>query len=305
MRVSLFLPTATILEEGQNAGPALQSIARTAEAVGFDACNLTDHPAPTAAWRRSHGHDAFDPFTGLGYIAAATSRLRLHTHILVLPYRNPLLTAKCAASLDFLSGGRLTLGIGSGYMEGEYDALGVDFAARGKIMDESLDVLKLAWSEEEVVYEGSNFRAVGNLPRPLPLQKPHPPIWGGGNSAPAIRRAAEKCDGWSPFFTPGGRAQNARTDDLSSVDGLRGKIAILREHLARLGKDRFDICVALPVFASKRTRDEAQRLVDVAGELSDAGITWTLGNMPHKGCADLIEAIGWYGAEVLPKIHAM
>jgi probable F420-dependent oxidoreductase len=256
---------------------AIKAMAQAAERAGMDACALTDHPAPTAEWRRNGGHDAFDPFAALAFIASATTRIRLHTHILVVPYRNPFLAAKSAATVDVLSEGRLILGLGSGYQRGEYAALGVDFASRGAAMDETLQVMKMAWSGEPVTYQGRNFKAEGNQPRPLPVQKPHPPLWGGGNADPAIRRAAELCDGWSPFFATPALAQKAATKELVTIDDLRVGIGLLRQHLERVGRVRpFDICAGLPEPDRPKdcTRADAQRIVDLGGQMAEMGVNW-------------------------------
>ncbi len=128
MKISLGLPTQRVdRPEEFGTGSAVAEMARAAETAGFDAVYVTEHPVPGTAWMRTGGHHAFDPFVALAFAAAATERLRVQTHLCVLPYRNPFLTAKAAASLDALSGGRLILGVGTGYLEVEFEALGVDF----------------------------------------------------------------------------------------------------------------------------------------------------------------------------------
>jgi probable F420-dependent oxidoreductase len=302
MKFSMFLPMRSDELQNFQSAAALKVIVQAAERAGYDACNLTDHPAPTADWRRSGGHDGLDPFAGLAFIAGVTSKIRLHSHIVVLPYRNPLLTAQSAATVDVLSGGRLILGVASGYLKGEYDALGAPFESRGALMDEALAVLKLAWSGEPVVYEGSNFKAVGNEPRPLPIQKPHPPIWGGGNGERVIRRAAELCDGWAPFFAPAAAAQAARTAELSTIDELRAKIALLRGHLDRVGRTRpFDICAAPPHQLEACSAAEAQRFLDVVGTMQEMGVTWMVNSLPGDDLPSLLDSIAWFGEEVLRK----
>jgi probable F420-dependent oxidoreductase len=308
MKFSMFLPMRS--EEGQHfqSPAALKAIAQAAERAGYDACNLTDHPAPTAEWRRAGGHDGLDPFAAFAFIAGVTTRIRLHTHIVVLPYRNPLLTAQSAATVDVLSEGRLILGVASGYLKGEYAALGVDFESRGALMDEALEVMKLAWSGESVVYEGRNFQAVGNEPRPLPVQKPHPPIWGGGNGGRAIRRAAELCDGWAPFFAPPELAKRARTEELVTLEDLQAKIMDVRSHLDRLGRTGpFDICAAPPQQLQRCSSSEAQRFVDIAGAMAEMGVTWMVNSLPAQDLPGLLDSIQWFGDEVLPKartVHA-
>ena len=165
---------------------------------------MTDHPAPDAKWLAGGGHHALDPFVALSFAAAATTRIRVQTHILVLPYRNPLLTAKSVLSLDVLSGGRVILGVAPGYLKPEFAALGVDFDERNELTDEAIDVMRQLWTDGEIETVGRHFRTRGTTMRPPVVQKPHPPIWIGGNSTAAIRRAAERGQGWVPFPNPGG-----------------------------------------------------------------------------------------------------
>ena len=132
---------------------SMTELAVAAEANGFSAAYVTEHPAPAEKWRQTGGHDALDPFVALAFAAAATSDLRLLTNLTVVPYRNPFLLAKSVATLDKLSGGRMILGLGTGYMKGEYHALGVDFDERNALFDEAIEVMKLAWTGEPVTYE--------------------------------------------------------------------------------------------------------------------------------------------------------
>src|SRR5712675_1003599 len=162
MRFSVALPTDRIERAAEFVTQAaVAEIALAAEDGGFDACFVTDHPFPPHRWLYGGGHHALDPFVALSFAAAATSRLRLQTHILVLPYRNPLLTAKSVLSLDVLSGGRVILGVASGYLKPEFAALGVDFDERNDLTDEAIDVMRRVWTEDEVVAEGRHFRTRG------------------------------------------------------------------------------------------------------------------------------------------------
>lgn len=306
MKLSLHIPMdVDDRQEFQNPA-AVREMAQAIEATGIDACWVTDHPAPTTKWRHAGGHDALDPFAALTFVAASTSRIRLHTHIVVLPYRNPFVTAKAAATLDVLSEGRLIMGVGVGYMRGEFAALGADFEGRGAVMDEAIETMKAAWSGESVVHEGRAFHAVGNLPRPLPVQQPGPPIWVGGNSERAMRRAAELCDGWSPIFATGALSKTTRTDEIGSVDDLAVKIDQVRGHLDRVGRTRpFDIC-SMPSEGLKACdAAEAQRFVDEAGKLAEIGVTWMVGGVPHPSRAAYLDNVQWFGETVLPKLHAL
>ena len=146
---------------------------------------MTDHPAPSSKWLHASGHDALDPFTAFAFVAAASTKLQLQTNILVLPYRNPFITAKAATTLQVLSEGRFILGVGSGYQEAEFEALGVDFHQRGKLTDEALETIREIWRGGSIVKKGMGFEAKGNEPRPAP--NPPPKIWIGGSSDKALR----------------------------------------------------------------------------------------------------------------------
>src|SRR5271165_4030826 len=203
-RITAGLPTTRVdaVDEFLT-GDAVGEVAAAFEAAGFDACHVTDHPAPDARWLDGGGHHALDPFVALSFAAAATTSLQLQTYIYVAGYRNPFVSAKSALSLDLLSGGRLTLGVAAGYLKPEFGALGVDFDERNELLEEAIDVMKLAWTGETVTFEGRHFRARGVRMLPRPVADPHPPIWMGGNSTRAIRRAVESCEGWAPFRSAG------------------------------------------------------------------------------------------------------
>jgi probable F420-dependent oxidoreductase len=271
MRFTIGLPTDHVSHASEFVtGTAVMECAAAAEAAGFDACFVTDHPAPDAKWLAGGGHHALDPFVALSFAAAATTRLCVQTHIRVLPYRNPLLTAKSVLSLDVLSGGRVILGVASGYLKREYAAQGDDFDERNDLTDEAIDVMRRIWTEDEVVVEGRHFRTRGTTMRPRPPQQPGPPIWVGGNSTAAIRRAAERAQGWVPFPNPGGLTSRVRTPELSTVDELARRMQILRDHASEIGRtDPIDVCFS--PFAQS-----ASEVVDELHALEALGVTWAV-----------------------------
>lgn len=255
-------------------GDGVMARAAAAEAAGFDACFVTDHPAPDAKWLASGGHHALDPFVTLSFAAAATTRIRVQTHILVLPYRNPLLTAKAVLSLDVLSGGRVILGVAPGYLKPEFAALGVDFDERNELTDEAIDVMRRVWSEDEVEAVGMHFRTRGTTMHPRPVQQPHPPIWIGGNSTAAIRRAAERGQGWVPFPNPGGLTSRVRTPELSNIEELARRMQILRDHATAIGRtDPIDVCFSPFAEGAAATLDELHALEAI-------GVTWAVLHTP-------------------------
>jgi probable F420-dependent oxidoreductase len=277
VRFSVQLPTDRVqLPEEFGSAAAVAEMARAAEAAGFGAVFVTDHPVPDAEWLRSGGHHTLDPFVVLSFVAAATERIRLQTHVLVLPYRNPFLVAKAAATLDALSGGRVILGVAAGYQEGEFTALGVPFAERNERTDEAIPALRAAWTGERFEAEGPGFRAAGNLALPRPVQKPGPPIWVGGNSRRAIRRAVELGDGWLPFPAPRRLAAHVRTASLTSFEELRAGIDYAREHARKIGRAApLDVCF-VPFGFELGVGDAAAcaRFADELPTYRDAGVTW-------------------------------
>jgi len=253
---------------------AVVEVGATIERAGFHAGLVTDHPCPTGRWLDSGGHHAQSPFVMLALLAAMTKKIRLQTGILVLPYRNPFIVARDAATLDRYSNGRLTLSFGAGYLKGEYRALGVDFEKRNELMDEYMRALKLSLTGEEFAFEGTGYTAFGNRILPGPVQKPHPPLYVGGNSHRAIRRAVELGDGWNPFFTTTGGvdAATARTAAMTGEDDLVAGIAYMREYCAQAGRaDLPDVVLGSIVAPGEKCT--APMLLDRIGRYRELGVT--------------------------------
>ncbi|MGW2045035.1 LLM class F420-dependent oxidoreductase [Streptomyces sp. NPDC001858] len=186
-----------------DAGPAdLVAIAQAADRAGFAYIAGCDHVAIPRRLAEAMSTVWYDPVATLAHLAAVTERVRLLAHVAVVGLRHPLLTAKQYTTLDHLSGGRLILGVGAGHVREEFEALGVDFERRGAVLDETLDALRAALGEEEFpVHHGKlyDFEGLGQRPRPA---QPRVPLWVGGSSPAAVRRAALKGDGWLPQGDP-------------------------------------------------------------------------------------------------------
>ena len=214
MRFGLFSVNAYAACEPQT----LTRLARAAEAAGFESLWGGEHivlPDPQAPPSPMAPTDAIlDPVIALTYAAAVTTRVRLGTGIIILPQRNPLVLAKELASLDVLSSGRLIFGIGVGYLEPEFRALGAPFKDRGAVTDEYLGAMRAIWSQAKPAYQGRFVTFADVQAHPQPVQRPHPPIVIGGRSAPAFRRAVLHGNGWYGF---GMNVEATRR----AVDGLR------------------------------------------------------------------------------------
>lgn len=183
---------------------AMISIAKAAEVAGLESVWTGEHvvlPDPRVPPSPADPQTPFlDPAIALSHIAAQTTRLRLGTGIIILPQRNPLVLAKELASLDVVSKGRLIFGLGAGYLEPEFRALGVPFADRGAVTDEAIDALKAMWTMDKPAYAGRFFSFSGIDAQPRPVQKPYPPIIVGGMSRYGARRAVRHGNGWYGFL---------------------------------------------------------------------------------------------------------
>jgi probable F420-dependent oxidoreductase len=235
MRYGFYLPT-----RGRTAEPdALETLLGRAEALGFSSTMIADHIVfpvridsryPYTADGRFPGHgDALEQLSLMAFVAAKTRRLRLVTSVMILPYRNPVFTAKALATIDVLSRGRVTVGVGVGWLEEEFRALGApDFARRGAVSDEYLRIFKALWTTSPASFRGEFYRFDDIRCLPHPVQKPHPPIWIGGHSKAALRRAARLGDGWhpvgaNPAVPLGPKDLRALLDELTRLTEAEGR----------------------------------------------------------------------------------
>ena len=180
-----------------------ETLALKAEELGLDGVFVPDHILAKPATTQHYGPSWPDPFSLLAFLAGRTRRIQIGASVIVLPYRNPLVTAKAAATVDQVSGGRFIFGVGVGWDEEEFRDLNLAFRQRGAIADEYIKIIKSAWASDVPSFSGKYFSFSGATFAPRPLQKPHPPIWVGGIpgalSSPAMRRAAELGDVWHPL----------------------------------------------------------------------------------------------------------
>ena len=177
----------------------LFALGTKAEGLGYDSLWTSEHVFNVSyVGTRLGDAPYYDSLLSLTHVAAVTNSIRLGTSVLVLPYHHPVTLAKQLATLDVFSGGRLSVGIGAGVIEEEFEALGADFRQRGSVTDESIQAMKALWTQELPEFHGQHYDFSGMVFSPKPMQKPHPPIYVGGDSRPAIRRAAREADVWHP-----------------------------------------------------------------------------------------------------------
>ncbi|WP_196771514.1 LLM class F420-dependent oxidoreductase [Mycobacterium intracellulare] len=256
-------------------GASLGEVAKAVESAGFQGFSMSEHPFPDNQWLANGGHHAFDPFVSLSFAAAATTRLRLMTYILVSGYRSPYLTAKAAASFDLLSGGRFTLGTGAGYLKTEFEALGADFHRRGALLDEAIVAWKATWAGEE--HHGPEFGIADHVALPLPATAGGPPIWIGGNSKAAQRRVVDTADGWIPMGQSAETAAITRTPPLEDIARLAELISGVNQRRSELGRAPADVSF-VPFEAARLVSGDSGDFVESVkprlNEYADAGVTW-------------------------------
>jgi probable F420-dependent oxidoreductase len=247
-------------------------VAKAVEAAGWDGLAFTEHPASGYRWlAEGGGHQTLDPFVALGAAAAVTERIKLLTYLAVVPYRNPLMLAKAAATVDMISKGRMILGMGTGYLKGEFFALGVDFEERNKLFDEALEVMPMHWSGEPFSYQGIHFNARDIIARPSPRR--NIPIWIGGNAKITRRRVATRAQGWMPMSGPPEMATTTRTAHLSGLDD----IAVAIRELKDMAGDRaaeLDVMVLYTDDSILKSGVEVERHRDTLGRIAEIGATW-------------------------------
>ena len=257
MRFGFALPTAMD-------GDALCRFAQAAESLGFESIWAPDHIVlPTATTTQypysadgsfpRPGHEPFlETMTVLSYVAACTERIRIGSTVIIVPYRNPVVQAKMFASLDVLSGGRAVCGVGVGWLEKEFETLGVPYSERGLRTDEYLAIFKCLWTEKDPEFHGRYYSFDGIQFYPKPIQKPHIPIWVGGHTRRAVRRAVTYGDAW--HLTK------------QTPEYVAGLLPYLREQAAAAGRDPGEIAISL-----KRTLHFTDLDIAGAGRVGTGG----------------------------------
>ena len=273
----------------ESSGPAgIARVAQACDANGFDYVGVCDHIAVPRDLAPRMSTVWYDTVATLGWLAATTTRVRLLSHVYVLAYRHPLATAKAFSTLDRLSDGRVVLGVGSGHVEGEFDALGVSFTDRGALTDDALVRVRAAFRDEWSAGD------VGQGPRPV--QPDGPPIWVGGSSARAVRRAAEHGDGWLPQGPP--------------PAGMAAAIAALHDHRERAGLSMagFAIGGGLSLYVGNPKWDvpewvatgSADAIADRVRELASLGVTHAQIRPPSRSLDELVDQLTRFATDVVP-----
>jgi len=302
---------------------AMATLATRGESLGFAWLAIADHIviprtidsrypySDSGQMAGAADGDCYEQLTLMTWLAAITRRPRLLTSVMVVPHRPPVLTAKTLATIDVLSGGRVTVGCGAGWMDEEFRAIGAPpFAERGKVTDEYLAIFKTLWTDDDPEYAGSYARFSDVTFLPKPVQKPHPPLWIGGESPAAVRRAARFGDAWYPI---GSNPQFP----LDTADRYAAAVARLRVEAEAYGRDPASLGLA---YWANWYRGDGQELRTDHGErrlftggdqaiaedadrLAELGVQHLLVNFQRAELAQSLDAMEHFAERVLPMVR--
>lgn len=289
------------------------AIAAKGESLGFTSATIADHiafPVSVASkypYDASGNHpstgDALDVLSLMAFAAGRTSKLRFVTSTLILPHRNPVVTAKMIATIDVLSEGRVTVGVGVGWLREEFEALHApDFDRRGAVSDEYLTIFKKLWSQSPVEHQGQYYSFQPLRSEPPPVQKPHPPIWVGGHSKAALRRVARHADGWHPLGT-------VATAELRPPE-LKGLLDELKRLTDAEGRDYGKITIAFvarlreqrePIDAPDRMpfSGSASQLLEDVEAYRRLGVSHLSFDFRGPDLSRTLERMDWFAREVM------
>jgi probable F420-dependent oxidoreductase len=306
----------------------LVRLARKAEALGYACVTISDHVvlptsntapypySPSGEFPGGSRQDYLEPLTVMGWLLAATRRIRVGTSVLVVPYRNPVVTAKQIATLDAMSGGRVIVGVGVGWWPEEFQALAAPpFAERGAVTDEYLRLFKELWTRDDPRFSGKYYQLGEVALDPKPVQKPHPPIWIAGHTPAALRRAGEVGDGWHPIGLrpPAGLAPAEYAEKAQQV----------RAHAARAGRQaeavRLTLRAPLEIWSGRRSgkgrtapggtvlqgsplRGPVEKVVGDIRAYRQAGVQLFVFDFTEQDPRAMVETMERFATDVRPKV---
>jgi probable F420-dependent oxidoreductase len=309
---------STLTHDTFSTADSYVAIAAAAERAGFDFLSVSDHLVVPekleshypyvvgGAFRiATHGH-CFDMLSTIAFLAGITKRIKLLTSVLVVPYRPAMLTAKMLATIDVLAKGRLIVGVGAGWMKEEFDLLDANFADRGRVTDEYIEACIELWTKERSTYAGTHVNFSDAIFAPKPLQKPYPPLWVGGESAPAIRRTIKFGKVWYP-------GNNSQAKPLDTAARLSAGVGAVRQLCEAAGRDPASLGIALLVqdhfeWADRKINDGSARRMftgtsaDMAADaeaLSAIGVEDVALRLGGATIEEAVARIERFGAEVI------
>jgi probable F420-dependent oxidoreductase len=278
-----------------------ESLAVRAEALDLDGVFIPDHILAKPATTQHYGGHWPDPFALLAYLAGRTQRIRLGASVIVLPYRNALVAAKAAATVDQVSNGRFIFGVGVGWDEAEFVDLRLPFHERGRLSDDYIRAIKAAWASDIPEYSGTHVSFSGATFAPRPVQQPHPPIWVGGApgavSAPAVRRCAELGDAWHPL--------GLSLDDIEKGYATLRDLAAQRGRRTRIGlapRNLLDLTDGPNAGQRSAFQGSVGEIASDIRRVRGLGAEWMTFDLPRAGVPAMIQAMERLVREVKPAV---
>jgi probable F420-dependent oxidoreductase len=274
-------------------------LAKWADKLGYTMISVPEHYLIPGEHVDLSGPHYFSAYPAMAYLAGATERIRVNSCVALLPLQHPVVTAKALATIDWMSGGRLMVTFGVGWLEKEFDMLGVPFRERGARAEEYIQAIIELWTAESPSFEGKYVSFSDVAFEPKPLQRPHPPVWFGGDADPALRRVARYASGWWPFLT---KAEDipARLEYIRSQPDYNGRLTdVFAGFATRVGEGH----VARPVDPKARAGMSKEEIVDRIGWMADLGVTMTSVPVPKvSGIAEYMDYTQWVAEEVMPAV---
>jgi probable F420-dependent oxidoreductase len=280
-------------------GLQMRDFARWADKLGYAMISVAEHFVMPNQHLPLSGAHHVAAYPSMAYFAGATERIRVNSGISLLPLVNPLVTAKTLSTMDWLTGGRVSVTFASGWCEGEFEALGVDFHQRGAMAEEYVQAIIALWTQESCEFEGRyvKFRDVAMAPKCF--RQPHLPIWFGGDSEPVLKRIGRYASGWAPFLTPPEEIP-ARLDFIRSQPDYSGQLkeVSLPFAITRIGENH----VAIDDPAG-RAGQERQAIIDRLSWFAELGVTMSSIPIPHcSGPEEYYDYTQWIAEEIMPVV---
>ena len=298
MKIGVWIPNCRHLATPE----IIRTTAVRAEALGYDSVWVSDHVVVPHANVVNFGETIFDPLITLGVVAGATRRVQLGTTVLIIPYRNAVVTAKMVSSLDALSGGRVLFGIGAGWVAAESAMLGLPFKERGAMTDEYLRAMQELWTSRRPAFNGAYTQFNDLVFEPKPIQKPHPPIWVGGHSKAALRRTAEFGAAWHPINRPVEELRASQAE-IARLCQARGRASVPALTL------RNDVRIVRPgetapksAHAGRVLAGSPADLVEQIGELAAIGVEHLVCEFLAADGRELEEQMAVFAESVRPRL---
>ena len=276
--------------------------AKWAEALGFAMISVPEHHIIPSSHVELSGPHYLSAYPTMAYWAGATQRIRVNSCIAILPLQHPIVTAKALATMDWLSSGRVTVTFAVGWLEGEFELLGVPFHERGAMSEEYIQAILALWTQEKPQFEGKyvSFRDVAFEPKPF--QKPHLPVWFGGDAEAVLKRTARYASGWWPFLT---KPQDipAKIDFIESQPDYNGQLSEVFYGFATSRVGEGHVVQEDPKARPGMTRQE---IIDRLGWLGELGVTMSSVPIPQvRHIQEYFDYTQWVAEEIMPAVASL